>query len=150
MSPIYHDTSVDNNVMRAYVWLSCNEPLYDGDTWRRQCKLYFPDVEAGINQGRTVEQFNAKTGGWNYVDSKRLMWSTFEFDPWLSGSVSSNRRPGGPLQSTPQAPVFHIREGKYPGDLWIEYGDTSPETKQVLDKEVAQIKAWVAEFVPVH
>ena len=48
------------------------------DYWQRQCKLYFPpegNYTFGSDLGRTVEDVNAYTGGWDERNTTRLIWT---------------------------------------------------------------------------
>lgn len=122
---------------------------YTRDYWRRQCGYYFPNVGSftyGLNKGRTVEQVNAKTGGWNHVNTTRLMWVNGEYDPWRPATVSADRRPGGPLKSTKEAPVWVLPKAAHCNDLIIQNGLANPAVMEIIQAEVAQMKEWVGEF----
>jgi hypothetical protein len=60
--------------------------------------------------------------------------------------VSSDFRPGGPLPSTPQHPLQIIPGGFHCSDLRLKNGAFNAGVQQVIDNEVAQIVAWVAEY----
>ncbi|GJN73935.1 hypothetical protein Purlil1_7177 [Purpureocillium lilacinum] len=163
----YTDTSVNNTVNRQWMWYLCNEPfewwqtwapeattglipkLYDREYSRRQCALYFPPVgdhTYGLARGRTVEQVNAKTGGWDHVNTTRLMWVNGELDPWRPATVSAELRPGGPLASTDEAPVFLLPKAAHCNDAIVKNGEANPEVGKMMQQEVAYVKRWVDEF----
>ncbi|KAH1658225.1 hypothetical protein KXX40_008634 [Aspergillus fumigatus] len=166
-SPIYTDTAVNNTSNKQWTWFLCNEPLFywqDGapkdestivsrivsaEYWQRQCHAYFPEVNGytfGSANGKTAEDVNKWTKGWDLTNTTRLIWANGQFDPWRDASVSSKTRPGGPLQSTEQAPVHVIPGGFHCSDQWLVYGEANAGVQKVIDEEVAQIKAWVAEY----
>lgn len=60
--------------------------------------------------------------------------------------MSADDRPGGPLQSTEQAPVWVIPKAAHCNDLIIENSKHNAELKKIVDAEVAQMKKWVDEF----
>jgi hypothetical protein len=60
--------------------------------------------------------------------------------------VSSEFRPGGPLRSTPQAPVQVIPGGVHCYDLILENAVENEGVQKVVNNEVAQINAWVDEY----
>ncbi|POR33927.1 Thymus-specific serine protease [Tolypocladium paradoxum] len=166
-SPMYTDTSVNNTANRQWMWFLCNEPFEYWQTWGpgsdsglvsehfirdyylRQCANFFPDVGSftyGLKKGRTVEQVNAKTGGWDYVNTTRLMWVNGEYDPWRPATVSADLRPGGPLKSTKEAPVWVLPKAAHCNDLIVKNGVANPAVMEVIKAEVAQMKEWVGEF----
>ncbi|PNY21899.1 Thymus-specific serine protease [Tolypocladium capitatum] len=166
-SLIYTDTSVNNTVNRQWMWFLCNEPFEYWQAWGpdsdtgiisklvtrdyfvRQCADFFPDVKDityGLNRGRTVDQLNAKTGGWNHVDTKRLMWISGEYDPWRPATVSADLRPGGPLESTKQAPVWVLPKASHCNDVIVNNGIANPVIMKIMQEEVVQMKKWVEEF----
>ncbi|KAH8588627.1 serine carboxypeptidase S28-domain-containing protein [Bisporella sp. PMI_857] len=166
----YTDISVDNVANRQWMWILCNEPFgfwQDGaprsrDTivsrfvsdefWQRQCDLYFP-TEKGIYTYRSkldpnenVHKVNKWSKGWRLEDTTRLIWTNGEYDPWVTASISSKFRPGGPLASTPQHPVNFIPKGIHCNDLIIRNAVADPGTQKAVDIEVKQIVDWVAEY----
>lgn len=123
--------------------------LYDREYSRRQCALYFPPVgdhTYGLARGRTVEQVNAKTGGWDHVNTTRLMWVNGELDPWRPATVSAELRPGGPLASNDEAPVFLLPKAAHCNDAIVKNGEANPEVGKMMQQEVAYVKRWVDEF----
>ncbi|KAF7169373.1 hypothetical protein CNMCM6106_004298 [Aspergillus hiratsukae] len=166
-SPMFTDLSLNNTVNRQWVWFTCNEPLFywqDGapkneftivsrlvsaEYWQRQCSLFFPEVNGytyGSAKGKTAADVNKWTKGWDLTDTTRLTWTNGQFDPWRDSGVSSNFRPGGPLQSTAEAPVQVIPGGFHCSDLILRNGAVNAGVQKVIDNEVAQIKAWVKEY----
>ncbi len=166
-NPLVTDVSLDNLVDRQWMWLLCNEPLkywQDGAPvgtptivsrlvnvayWERQCAIYFPTQNGytyGIAEGRTTDMVNAYTGGWDWTNTTRLMWANGEFDPWRGATVSAESRPGGPLQSSAQAPVHLIPGGIHCSDLIASNGRVNAGVGAIQQEEVAIMKAWVAEF----
>lgn len=60
--------------------------------------------------------------------------------------MSSEFRPGGPLVSTPKAPVQVIPGGFHCSDLIARNGLVNEGVQKVIDNEVQQIAAWVKEY----
>jgi hypothetical protein len=167
-NPLFTDTSLSNVIDRQWVWMTCNEPfgywqdgapsdrpsivsrLVDAQYWIRQCGLFFPDgpngETYGIAKGKTEEQVNEWTGGWDIVNTTRLIYVNGDYDPWREASVSSDIRPGGPLKSTEKVPVEMVPGGFHVSDLVTSNGVANAGVKAVQDKVVAQLSAWVAEF----
>lgn len=96
--------------------------------------------------GRTEAQVNAYTKGWDFTNSTRLLWVNGGFDPWRESGVSSDVRPGGPLQSTEKAPVVIVPGGFHTSDLITKNGQVNAGAKKAIDTALAQMKTWVAEF----
>lgn len=69
-----------------------------------------------------------------------------QFDPWRDSGVSSNSRPGGPLQSTASAPLHVIPGGFHCSDLLLKNGAANKGVQDIIDAEVSQIKTWVKEY----
>jgi len=83
--------------------------------------------------------------------------SPSEFDPWRSASVSSELRPGGPLQSTKHAPVHLIPGARHCDDLDFmgtnSNGEVTKKNADVLKVQaelIKQMAAWVAEWYVLH
>ena len=131
-NPIFTDWSLGNTGDRQWQWFLCNEPfgwwqdgapavrpsivsrLVTAEYWQRQCALYFPPEDEytfGSARGKTEAQVNAYTGGWYPGNTTRLLYINGDNDPWRSGGVSSDFRPGGKLQSTPEQPVLIVPGG---------------------------------------
>lgn len=146
------------NISRSFEWWQVWAPEadskmaprnFDREYYRRQCNLFFPEVGGftfGLNKGRTVDEVNVKTGGWDYVNTTRLMWANGELDPWRPATVSADRRPGGPLKSTDEAPVFVLPKAAHCNDLILKNGEANPEVKKIITAEVEKMKQWVQEF----
>ncbi|GAB7347161.1 hypothetical protein MBLNU459_g3279t1 [Dothideomycetes sp. NU459] len=166
-SPMYTDTSLSNTFDRQWYWFLCNEPFgywQNGapkdrpsivsrmvtDDWNnRQCPLFFPSENGhvvGEVAGRTEAKVNAYTKGWNFTQSTRLLWVNGGFDPWRESGVSSEFRPGGPLQSTEQAPVIIVPGGFHTSDLITQNGKVNAGAQTAINGVLAQMKTWVAEF----
>lgn len=168
-SPLFTDTSLSNTIDRQWNWMLCNEPFgywQDGAPtaqpslvsrlvtpayWQRQCSLFFPADPAtgftfGSARGVTEADENAYTGGWTITNTTRLVYTNGEFDPWREASVSSDERPGGPLQSTDQVPVNVVPGGFHASDLVTLNGVVNAGAGQVIEREVQQIADWVAEW----
>lgn len=125
-------------------------------TWKDDIKLtcdgQFPDkngYQYGMKAGKTYHTINKHTGGWRNVKTKRLLWINGEFDPWRPATVSWEGRPGGPLQSTPEAPVFIIKGAAHCND-YITANAATPQGKPVFDATRQQFRDWVAEFYTEH
>lgn len=170
---VYHDYTSSNTYPRPYMWLLCNEPFFyytEGAPpaepltlftrlvtpayYDRQCGYLFPaegDYTYGSAGGRlTAADTNARLGGWDFVgNSTRFLRVNAEFDPWLPLTVSSAFRPGGPLASTPEAPVLMIEGGRHANDMLMA-NDVYPPIKAVHEAEIKQIVAWVDEFYTQH
>lgn len=116
--------------------------------WQRQCGLYFPPTNGYTYDanGHTVHDVNGRTGGWKLTDTTRLIWTNGQFDPWRTSGVSSEFRPGGPLASTPKAPVQIIPGGFHCSDLIARNGLVNDGVQTVIDNEIKQIVEWVKEY----
>ncbi|KAK0652468.1 putative serine peptidase [Cercophora newfieldiana] len=162
------DYRVDNAVNRQWFWFLCNEPFaywqvnpppgqprffmpfsVGEDYYQVQCDLYFPrqgNATYGSAVGRTTELLNALTDGWDLKNTTRLLWANGEHDPWRSASVSSEIRPGGPMQSTPEAPVFVIPEAIHCNDLSVRNAEANGAIRTAQTEMIAIMKKWVGEF----
>jgi hypothetical protein len=60
--------------------------------------------------------------------------------------VSSEFRPGGPLESTKEAPLQIIPGGFHCSDLRLRNGLVNAGVQKVIDNEVSQIVKWVGEW----
>ncbi|KAJ9136619.1 putative serine protease EDA2 [Pleurostoma richardsiae] len=162
----YTDWSASNG-NRAWTWMLCNQPLefwQDGapdgtptlvsryvnaSYWQRQCPLYFPPDSGytyGSGKGITPEDVNAEYGGWNIDNTTRLIYVNGEFDPWRDSTVSSQFRPGGPLQSTEQLPVKLIPGGIHCSDLTQRNALANAGVAEIQAEVVETITGWVDEF----
>lgn len=89
---------------------------------------------------------NDRTGGWNNVNTTRLMWANGGLDPWKPATVSSNFRPGGPLKSTPEAPVRVLPGAAHCGDLLLRNAQANEAVMEIYQAEVQNMKEWVGDF----
>jgi len=164
-SPMYTDWSLSNGVDRQWVWMTCNEPfgywqdgapsdrptivsrLVNEAYWERQCGLFFPPMDGqayGLSTGKTYDTENNYTGGWFIDNSTRLVYVNGEFDPWREAGVSSEFRPGGPLQGTDKVPVSVVPGGYHTSDLVTKNGVVNPGCQAVIDKTIGIVSDWVA------
>lgn len=60
--------------------------------------------------------------------------------------MSSQFRPGGPLESTAKHPLHLIPGGIHCWDLIMENGVVDPAVQEIINAETAQIVEWVAEY----
>ena len=88
---------------------------------------------------------NDHTGGWQERETKRLMWINGEFDPWRTASMASVFRPGGPLESTPQAPSIVMPGSRHCNDLRANNAVNADvaKTQKTIVQQMAQ---WTKEF----
>lgn len=156
----YTNTQLDTDVIagRQWQWMLCNEAfgfwqtgapagqdslvsrVVTADYYQQQCNFYFPGVQFGL----TEDAHNAKYMGWDVKGTTRVMFSSGEFDPWRSAGVSSEFRPGGPMVSTFDIPVFIVPGGVHTQDLSMP--NITPEIAALQVLEVAQMKRWIGEF----
>ncbi|KAG6009457.1 hypothetical protein E4U21_002372 [Claviceps maximensis] len=165
-SEMYTDTSVPGG-MRQWMWMLCNEafeywqvgspqspigyppPLYTSEYYRRQCSLFFPEVnghKVGMNKGVRAINVDRRTGGWYNTNTTRLMWVNGETDPWRSASVASDFRPGGPFVGDKDHPSWVVPKGSHCSDLLIKNAKVNEGVKRVVDAEVKKMKEWVGDF----
>lgn len=124
-------------------------PLYNVEYWRSQCPLYFPEVnghQVGMVKGVRAEDVNRRTGGWDNVNTTRLLWVNGEYDPWRSASVASDFRPGGPFVGDEDRPAFVIPKAAHCNDMIVKNAAVNEGVKKVVDAEVKKMKQWVDEF----
>ena len=60
--------------------------------------------------------------------------------------MSSEFRPGGPLQSTPEVPVLVVSGGNHVPDSLMSDARLDPATGKVVKQAIEQIKVWVDEW----
>lgn len=116
---------------------------------RDQCGRFFPEEDGltyGLNSGRTTEQIVDKTTGWENIHTTRLIYVNGELDPWKQESVSSTNRPGGPLQSTDDVPVFVVKGGSHCSDLVMRDGYSNEDLLTQMGEMIYYIEKWVNEF----
>lgn len=114
-------------------------------------KNFPPDPVTGApsynKKNLTVEDTNKFTGGW-FLNSNvtRTLYVSSEFDPYREATVSSDFRPGGPLQSTEGIKVSVVPGSAHGGDL--DYGNAlvNEAAKEVIDENVKQMVEWVHAF----
>ncbi|KAK0619056.1 putative serine peptidase [Immersiella caudata] len=162
------DYRVDNTINRQWYWMLCNEPFgywmlnpprghersympfsVGEHYYQVQCDLYFPkqgNATYGSAAGKTAEQLNALTEGWGLKGTTRLLWANGEHDPWRSASVSSEIRPGGPMQSTPEAPVFLIPEAIHCNDLSVRNAEANEAIRTAQTEMIGIMRKWLAEY----
>ncbi|SPQ18412.1 1ecd5953-aef9-4d56-9d1e-01720dce280a [Thermothielavioides terrestris] len=159
------------NPWRTWYWLLCNEPLaswataappsrrslvsrkIDAPYWQRQCDMHFPPTNGfkyGSSEGRTPDTLNEETGGWGR-NSSWVIWTSGEFDPWRDTGMSSELRPGGPLQSSDKVAVFLIKNAEHADDAYTARGlanlnlSANPEVTKVQQQSIDIIKKWVSQ-----
>ncbi|POS74116.1 serine carboxypeptidase S28 [Diaporthe helianthi] len=165
-SPFFTDIASTNDINRQWTWMLCNEPiafwqtgapegtptivsrLVTAEYWQRQCPLYFtPPGTFGSAEGKTVEDTNKYTGGWDRAGkTTRLLFVNGRWDPWKDATVSSEFRPGGAFEGTADAPVLLIPEGIHCSDLFIRNGALNAGVKAVQDTAIETMVKWVGEF----
>lgn len=116
--------------------------------WQRQCGEFFtPPGTYGAAEGETPASVNAYTGGWDTAgNTTRLMWTNGQFDPWRDSTVSSDFRPDGPYEGTPDDPVQVIPGAFHCSDLLASNGAVNAGVKKAMDNAITQIKTWVDEY----
>ncbi|KAI5299235.1 Thymus-specific serine protease [Ascosphaera atra] len=121
------------------------------DYFSNQCALFFPNRTYGAANNATATATNRKYGGWDIVDTPRLVWTNGQYDPWRDAGVSSKSRPAGPLNSTSQHPVNVIPKGVHALDYLMVDAEANQGVMDVVQREVKQIKEWVEEYYqPEH
>ncbi|KAK2606354.1 hypothetical protein QQS21_003285 [Conoideocrella luteorostrata] len=166
-APMYKDTSVENPYNRQWMWFLCNEafeywqagslqstvgypaPIYNVEYFRKQCPLFFPEVnghQVGMVKGVRAEDVNRRTGGWDNVNTTRLLWVNGEYDPWRSASVASDFRPGGPFKGDEERPSYVIPKAAHCNDMIVRNAAVNEGAKKVVDAEVKKMKEWVDAF----
>jgi hypothetical protein len=116
--------------------------------YERQCGLYFPPEGPNTYSsavGKTESVVNSATLGWDNTNTKRLLFSNGEFDPWRSASVSSDFRPGGAFNGTADVPVILMEGSVHCLDLSVKNA-IHPSIASAQAAEVKQITAWVNDF----
>ncbi|KAL2264240.1 hypothetical protein VTK26DRAFT_9016 [Humicola hyalothermophila] len=173
LNPFYTARTL-GNPWRTWYWFLCNEPLaswatgappgtpslvsrkIDSPYWQHQCELHFPATNgkhygSDAAVGRTPEGLNKKTGGWSRK-SKRVIWTSGEFDPWRATGMLSELRPGGPLESTEDTAVFLIKNAQHADDSYTARGYANlgyrinPHVQEVQTRSLEIMQKWVAEY----
>ncbi|CEJ82356.1 hypothetical protein VHEMI02426 [[Torrubiella] hemipterigena] len=166
-SPLFTDRTPRNKWNTQWQWFSCNEPFQQWqasapgvDTGlipsfltmkdlRDQCDRFFPDVNGktfGLKNGRTTEDIVKLTGGWDYINTTRLVYVNGEYDPWIQETVSSPRRPGGPLQSTPEVPVYVVPKAAHCPDMVMANIWANEANTEIFHKVFKTLTTWIGEF----
>lgn len=60
--------------------------------------------------------------------------------------MSSEIRPSGPLQSTPEVPVFVIPDAIHCNDLSVKNAESNAAIGSAQTEMIVIMKKWVAEF----
>ncbi|KAK4156143.1 peptidase S28 [Chaetomidium leptoderma] len=161
------------NPWRTWYWFLCNEPLeswatgapasqpsivsrkIDSQYWQRQCEMHFPPQNGqkyGSSNGKTPDSLNKQTGGW-LRNSTRVIWTSGEYDPWRATSMSSEVRPGGPLQSSDNVAAFVIKNAEHSNDAFTPRALASlnmkvnPEVVKVQEQSLELMKKWVSQYL---
>ncbi|KAJ2896682.1 serine carboxypeptidase S28-domain-containing protein [Zalerion maritima] len=156
----------DTDGDRQWDWFLCNEPFafwqvgpssssaakkivssfLTTDHWQRRCDLWFPETKgfiSGSSTGFTVEHENMFTGGWN-ASYSHVTFVDGEFDPWIGATLNSPQRPGGPLASTDEIPIWVIKGGNHVDDLVVEELDRGEVkvVEEVYDVHGKWLEDW--------
>lgn len=165
-SPFFTDRTPRNIWNLQWQWFSCHEPFQQwqasvkGDTGlvpsfltmkdlRDQCERFFPDVNGhsyGLKTGRTTEDIVKLTGGWDFVNTTRLLYVDGEYDPWIMESVSSPARPGGPLQSTEEVPTFVVPKSAHCPDMVMTNIWANEANTAIFNKTFKIMTGWLNDF----
>lgn len=79
----------------------------------------------------------------------QLVYSS-EFDPWRETGMSSEGRPGGPLQSSDNVAVFLMQNAEHADDAITPRGlanlnlKVNPEVVKTQNQSIEIIKRWIA------
>ncbi|KAF7375194.1 hypothetical protein MSAN_00406000 [Mycena sanguinolenta] len=151
-----------SNTYRPWMWTICTQLGFwqDGDDtepsivsrlidvayWERQCPLWFP-AEDGVSVPSLapVDEINALFGGWD-ISEDRMLFVNGQFDPWRSGSVSSQLPNAPKPQSTAKQPILLIETGVHCWDMITETALANPHTAVVFNQVIAQIVTWMKEW----
>ncbi|KAJ7454756.1 peptidase S28 [Mycena latifolia] len=160
-------TNVDpTNTYRPWMWLICNDLAFwqDGDPtgpsivskqvnvayWERQCPLWFP-AEDGVSVPKMapVAHVNKLYGGWD-ISENHMLFVNGEFDPWRSGTVSSELPFAPKRHSTPEQPILMVKTGVHCWDMITSTAQANPNTRVVFNEVVAQMVVWMKEWDAAH
>jgi hypothetical protein len=78
---------------------------------------------------------------------------TSEFDPWRATSMSSELRPGGPLQSSDNVYSFVMKNAEHGDDAFTPRAlanlnmKVNPEVVKVQEQAVEIMKKWVGQYL---
>ncbi|KAK1960861.1 hypothetical protein LY78DRAFT_685318 [Colletotrichum sublineola] len=148
-SPAYTDWSSTNPFGRTWSWLLCNEPLQGWTTAPKDGPTIvsrFGTAEYNRRHGKTAADVNSKYDGWLFTNTTRMVWTNGELDPLLDATVSSEIRPGGPLQSSAGVQVYLIPGAHHATDLFMKNGDLNADIKTAITGVVSNLTTWVNEF----
>ena len=123
--------------------------LLTPEYWNRQCALFFPhegQYTYGLAKGLSTASFNTYTSGWATTESKNIVHVNNEFDPWITMSVASRSRPGGPQISTDDMPSLVIRGGNHGSDMTSTYWSANDDAAFCVEEAIGHIKRWVGEY----
>ncbi len=76
-----------------------------------------------------------------------------EFDPWRATGMSSEARPGGPLQSSDNVAAFLIKDAQHADDAFTARGlanlklKVNPEVVKVQEQSIQIMKKWVSQYL---
>ncbi|KAI0158890.1 peptidase S28 [Pestalotiopsis sp. NC0098] len=161
---IVWNTPDDLDDNRPWQWMLCNEPFgwyqngppeSDGtnvvsaqlrpEQYARRCPLTFPKTNgyvSGMVTGFTETHLNAYTKGWD-APYNRVFFVNGEFDPWRSATLSSDYRPGGPVNTT-EAPVYIVKGGVHTPEMFIDENDEN--TWPIIQAALEQMRCWLDEW----
>ncbi|KAJ7106499.1 peptidase S28 [Mycena crocata] len=160
-------TNVDpTNTYRPWMWLICTDLGFwqNGDPtgpsivskqvnvayWERQCPLWFPEENGvAVPALAPVDHVNALYAGWD-ISEDHLLFVNGQFDPWRSGSVSSELPFAPKRESTPQQPILVVETGVHCWDMITSTAQKNPHTRVVFDQVVAQMVAWMKNWDVAH
>ncbi|KAJ7039614.1 peptidase S28 [Mycena alexandri] len=160
-------TDVDpTNTYRPWMWLICTQLGFwqDGDPtepsivskqitvayWERQCPLWFPSEEGvSVPKLAPVNQIDSLFGGWD-ISENHLLFVNGQFDPWRSGTVSSELPNAPRRQSTAEQPILLVETGVHCWDMITGSAQANPNTRVVFDRVVAQMVVWMKEWDAAH
>ncbi|KAJ3491165.1 hypothetical protein NLG97_g5640 [Lecanicillium saksenae] len=163
--PPFPGSSLGDDV-DPWLWFLCNEPF---EWWQddrpgepfgmvtsyatreylidQVCGTSFPNqTNYGLASGKGAEGVNQRTGGWDQTNTTRLVWVNADQDPWLYATVSSPDRPGGPLESTDEAPVYMLRGAAHCNDFVTDNYWANEDARNMFDGVATYMQKWVAEF----
>ncbi|KAJ7671591.1 serine carboxypeptidase S28-domain-containing protein [Mycena polygramma] len=161
----YHDVD-PTNTYRPWMWLICTQLAFwqDGDPtepsivsrlvnpayWERQCPLWFPAEDGvAVPALAPVNQINAMFDGWN-IKEKNMLFVNGQFDPWRSGSVSSQLPFAPRVPSTSQQPILLVETGVHCWDMITSTAQANPKTRVVFNQVVAQMVTWMKQWDATH
>ncbi|KAJ7086092.1 peptidase S28 [Mycena belliarum] len=150
------------NTYRPWMWLICTELGFwqNGNPtgpsivskqvnvayWERQCPLWFPPEDGVAVPARAqVNQVNWMYDGWD-ISEQHMLFVNGEFDPWRSGSVSSELPFAPRRRSTRDQPILLVKTGVHCWDMITRTAQANPHTRVVFNQVVAQMVEWMKEW----